>query len=286
MPELPEVQTVVNDLQSIIGDKIMDFSSLWPKALKSESKKNLSEKEFRKMVLGKKILAIKRHGKNIIIELSNKFSIIAHLRMTGQLVLSQKFKIESQKLAEEKYQKHKHHSFVFKKNRRLDFIDIRKFGTLQILPTEKIEQAFAKFGIDPFAKNFSLKTFENLFERKYAKTIKEFLMDQEIILGIGNIYASEILFDAKIDPARKASEITKDEKKLLYHSIGKILTKAIKLRGTSVSDYRDASGKRGGFQNELKVYKKFGKACQTCGTMIERSVLGGRSTFFCSKCQR
>jgi formamidopyrimidine-DNA glycosylase len=289
MPELPEVQTVVNDLQAIVGDTITDFSSAWSKALKNENSKPVSELEFRSLVLNKKIIAIQRHGKNIIIQLSGKMSLIAHLRMTGQLLLSQNFQFpifNIQNLKKQEGGKHFHHFFLLKKNNSLIFADIRKFGTLQILPTEKLPLIFAKLGIDPFAKNFSQKTFDALFNRRYSKSIKEFLMDQEIILGIGNIYASEILYDCRVNPAHKITSITNIEKRAIYRSIIKILTLAIKLRGTSVSDYRDASGRKGGFQNELKVYKKLDQPCQKCATMIARTVLGQRSTFFCPKCQK
>lgn len=283
MPELPEVQTIVSDLQILTGDQFTGFWSAWPKAIKDEDGKSLTVACFSHAITDKKILSIERIGKNILINISNGYSLLIHLRMTGRLLTSPFSSVEDN---QKKYTKHAHHIFFLKKNKALVFHDVRKFATIKLIQTRKLAELNAKLGIDPFAENFSSMTFQKLFSVKKSKSIKEFLMDQTIILGIGNIYASEILFDAKIIPTRKASSISKQEQETIFKSIKKILTKAIRLRGTSVSDYRDSQGLKGSFQNELKVYKKHGQKCESCDTMITKVILGQRSTFYCPKCQK
>jgi len=287
MPELPEVQTVVNDLQIITGDTIIGFWSDFEKAVKA--------KNFKKEIIGGKIKNIKRLGKNIVIELDNKKFILIHLKMTGKLILveSQKSKVKSEE-TQEKVSKHLHHIFYLKKHGSLEFHDIRKFATLDLADAEKISQITQSKGMDPFDKDFTLQNFTDTIVSKENKTchsrvtgksIKSVLMNQSLISGIGNIYASEIPYDAKLNPLRKISSLNKDEIKSLYKSTLKILTKAIKLRGTSISDYRDANGKKGGFQNHLRVYGKAGKKCAKCDTIILKNIVEQRSTFHCPTCQ-
>jgi formamidopyrimidine-DNA glycosylase len=268
MPELPEVQTVVNDLQILAGDTIIGFWSDFKKAVKTSS--------FEKEVVGKKIKSIKRLGKNIVIELNSEKFILLHLKMTGKLILT-----KNQQLKD----KHLHHVFYLKRNGSLEFHDIRKFATLDLATPEKIMEIKNAKGLDPFDKNFTLPNFTNIILSKKNKNIKSVLMDQSLISGIGNIYASEIPYEAKINPLRKVADLNKDEIKILYKSTLKILTKAINLRGTSISDYRDANGEKGGFQHHLKVYGKAGKKCTKCDTIILKNIVEQRSTFHCPKCQ-
>ena len=271
MPELPEVQTIVSDLKkAIVGKKIVSFESSFTKALKSGTLT-----DFKKNIIGEKIIGVERIGKNIVINLNSGMTILVHLKMTGQLVSSE---------SPEKT-KHLHHCFILNKG-SLCFYDIRKFGTLSLIGTSELGGKFSKLGIDPLSKGFNLRRMEEILKKNSSKNIKVLLMDQALISGIGNIYASEILFDAKISPLRKAAGLTKKETGQLLESTKEILKKAILMRGTSVSDYRDASGKKGSFQNALKVYKKNGQECAACGTIIEKSVIGQRSTFYCPKCQK
>jgi len=273
MPELPEVQTVVNDLQIITGDTIIGFWSDFEKAIKT--------KGFKKKISGEKIKHIKRLGKNIVIELEHDKIIVAHLKMTGKLILQSEVKRQKSNVKT----KHLHHIFYLKKNNSLEFHDIRKFATLDLLTPEKITGLTQSKGMDPFDKNFTLQNFTNIILKKKNKNIKSILMDQALISGIGNIYASEIPYEAKINPLRKIIDLNKDEIKSLYKSILKILTKAIKLRGTSISDYRDAKGEKGSFQHHLKVYGKAGKKCAKCDTIIMKNIVEQRSTFHCPTCQ-
>ncbi|EKE20256.1 MAG: hypothetical protein ACD_8C00029G0001 [uncultured bacterium] len=274
MPELPEVQTIVNDLQKIIGDEFAGFFSDFPKAVKTDF--------FEKEILGSKIRSVSRLGKIILINLENKNSIAIHLKMTGKLLL-----VESgDSKAENTQEKHLHHIFDLKKNGKINFHDVRKFATISLLKEADIWEIKKKYGIDPIDEDFEIKDLVEILEKRKGKPIKSILMDNSVILGIGNIYASEILFDAKILPMRLGKSLSKIEVKKLHHSIKKILELAIKLRGTSVSDYRDSHGAKGSFQHELKVYKRNGQKCNKCDTIIEKVVIGQRSTFFCPNCQK
>lgn len=279
MPELPEVQTIVNDLQKIVGDSITGFLSNFPKAIKKTSPEKLSH-----FICGKKIISIKRIGKNILIELSEKIFLLVHLKMTGKLIIKKHVTSDKQQKLKEK---HIHHIFYLEnrsqKPKALEFHDIRKFGTITFLDRKNIN---LKLGIDPFDNSFTFSNFIWTISKKPKRKIKEILMDQAVISGIGNIYASEILFESRIFPNRISGSLSKQEAKKIFEATKKILKKAIRMRGTSVSDYRDASGKTGKFQNYLNVYGRHGQKCKRCGTIIEKSIISQRSTFYCPRCQR
>lgn len=274
MPELPEVQTIVTDLQVLAGDIITGFSSAWQKSLK-QNNSPISAKRFAREITGARIKSITRRGKFIIISLSSGKRILIHLRMTGQLLI---------KNAPTERSKHMHHVFSLKKNGTLIFADVRKFGTLSLISDSFSHPYLAT--IDPFDKTFSAARLHEILKKKPKATIKAILMDQLLIAGIGNIYASEILFAAKINPLRTAASLSSEEIKMLHQSIQKILTKAIRMRGTSVSDYRDSSGSKGRFQTVLNVYKRDGFSCKKCATMIASVRIAQRSTFYCPTCQK
>lgn len=271
MPELPEVQTIVNDLQILAGDKFTGFWTNFEKAIKSN--------DFEKKLIGQKIKSVQRISKNIVFELSDEKFLILHLKMTGKLILSHQSSVISN-------QKHLHHVFSLQKNGTIEFHDIRKFATLEIITKEKLLKMTEEKGIDPLSKDFTFTKFKTLSKKYTNKNIKSFLMDQKVISGIGNIYASEIPHEAKLNPFRKMNSLSEAELQILHGSIIKILKRAVKLRGTSFNDYRDAKNLRGSFQNHLKVYKKAGKNCAKCGTIIEKSVVEQRSTFHCPTCQK
>jgi formamidopyrimidine-DNA glycosylase len=306
MPELPEVQTIINDLnKKIKGDMIVDFWSNWPKAIK-----NLSLEKFKKEIKNRKILDVRRIGKNIFIDLSGDKTLYIHLKMTGHLLIkSQIQKPKSQINSNDQISKNKknnyfndrvnqyiHHIWKLQtKNyklktsydKTLEFSDLRKFGKIVLDDTEKINnlKEIKSLGVDAMSSEFTFPKFSAIMDQKKNKKIRDILMDQTLIAGIGNIYLSEILFNAGILPIRVADKINLLERKKLFNSIKKILELAIKLRGTSDSDYRDANGAPGNFQKVLKVYRQTGKKCRICGTIIKRLKIGQRSAFFCSKCQ-
>jgi len=287
MPELPEVQTIIDDLnRKIKGDTITSFWSDWEKSVR------MPVERFEKEIKGKEILSASRIGKNIFLNLSGGKTIYIHLKMTGHLLVKLKAKSKKKKADEKDYFSDKvnqyiHHIFYLKSGRTLEFSDLRKFGKIILEDTDKVGEIseIKSLGIDAMNKEFTLEKFDEILDKKMTK-IKLLLMDQSKISGIGNIYASEILYEAGILPTRPAGKVNAEERKKLFNSIKKVLEKGIKLRGTSDSDYRDTAGAPGKFQEVLKVYRRAGKKCAKCGTIIERIKLGQRGTFFCPVCQK
>ncbi len=287
MPELPEVQTIISDLnKKIVGDTITDFWSDHKKAIKN----NFAD--FAKEIKGKKILEAKRIGKNIFINLSGNKTLYIHLKMTGHLLVKPKVNPpaggQKSKFFNDKVNQYVHHIFYLGRDKKMEFSDLRKFGKIVLVDTDKVKELkeIKSLGVDVMSNEFTLKKFQEILDKKSNKKIRDILMEQNILTGIGNIYASEILFEARVYPGRKVSILSSKEVKKIFEAIKKILKKAIKLRGTSDSDYRDTSGAPGGFQKVLKVYRKAGEKCPSCDTIIKRIKMGQRSAFVCPKCQK
>jgi formamidopyrimidine-DNA glycosylase len=211
--------------------------------------------------------------------------------MTGHLLVkSKKLKVRSKKkdFFSDRVNQYIHHIWHLGKNKTMEFSDVRKFAKIVLDKKEKIAELkeIKALGIDALDEKFTLEKFQEILEKRKHISIGLVLMDQERISGIGNIYRSEILFEAGILPTRLVKNIKKAERKKLYAAIQKVLKKAIKLRGTSDSDYRDTAGVPGNFQKALRVYRRGGKRCPECGTIVLRSKMGQRSVFFCPKCQK
>jgi len=296
MPELPEVQTVVSDLNAKIrGNVITGFWSEWKKTIKG-----ITVEEFAQKIKGRKILKVYRIGKNIFIDLSGGKTIYIHLKMTGHLLVKSKKLNKKIKAAKnyftDKVNQYIHHIFYLGKSQTLEFSDMRKFGKIVLVDTKEIKNLseIKKLGIDAMSSKFTLKKFTEILKKKNPqgkrilgeRKIGWVLMEQGLIAGIGNIYRSEILFEAKIHPERLVKNLKKEEMGKIYTSLRKILKKAIKYRGTSDSDYRDTAGAPGSFQKKLKVYKKEKQECKKCATIIKRIKIGQRSVFYCSHCQK
>lgn len=295
MPELPEVQTIVDDLsKKIIGRKI---TGVWFDAPKLIKKPKAAELE--KQIKGLKITDIKRRGKNILIYLNSKFQIpnstilLVHQKMTGHLLYG-KWKIDSGKvkslssgIMDNRANGYIHVIFYLDNGFQIAFSDLRKFGKIVFDSKEKIENSsdIADLGLDPFDKKFTFEKFKEIISGQ-KKAIKEALMDQKLIAGIGNIYSDEILWMAKIHPLISAKTLKLLQIKLIYISIIKVLTKALKLRGTSISDFRDAFGKLGFYADVRYVYRKEGEPCPRCKTPIKRIKMKSRSAHFCPNCQK
>ncbi|MFA5776971.1 MAG: bifunctional DNA-formamidopyrimidine glycosylase/DNA-(apurinic or apyrimidinic site) lyase [Parcubacteria group bacterium] len=286
MPELPEVQTIISDLnEKIKGDVITGFWSDHKKAIKNNFE------NFVKEIKGRKILGAERIGKNIFINLSGNKILYIHLKMTGHLLVkNHEARIMNhggRDYFDDRVNQYVHHIFYLGKNKKMEFSDLRKFAKIVLVDTDKVRELkeIKNLGVDAMSDEFTLKKFQEILENKKNKKIRDILMDQQIISGIGNIYASEILFEAGILPERLVKNLSKEEARLVYKFIRNVLNKAIKLRGTSDSDYRDTSGKPGGFQKVLKVYQRAGKKCLKCGTIITRIKMGQRSAFICPNCQ-
>lgn len=305
MPELPEVQTIVSDLNGKIkGDTIVGFWSDWPKAIKGKSLKN-----FQKEIGGRKILGVRRLGKNIFLDLSGGKVLYIHLKMTGHLLIksqiqNSKFQTNSIPSTRDKIKNSKHDYFDDRVNqyvhhiwklknksgreKTMEFSDVRKFAKIILDDAEKINSLpeIKKLGVDALSPQFTFRKFEEILEKRKTKPIGILLLEQDLLAGIGNIYRSEILFEAGILPSPPAGKLSAEEKKKLFQAIGKVLRKAVKLRGTSDSDYRDTAGAPGNFQKVLRVYRRAGEKCLKCGTIIKRIGLGQRSAFYCPVCQK
>ncbi len=271
MPELPEVQTTVNDLQLIIDKHIVSIK------INTIKLRYLVPININKMVNKRKILKIYRIAKYIMIDLSNNITLFFHLGMSGRIILLKKIN----------YRKKKHDHILIKLSNKniLAFNDPRKFGFVDISYTSEIQKMtyFSKLGLDPFEnalnKDYLLVKFNNS-----RSSIKQLLLNQEIIAGIGNIYACEILFDAKLSPFIPGRHLDLAKISRLIKSIKKILKKAILSGGTSIRDYVSAEGTLGNFQNKFKVYNQEGKKISKY--KIKRIKQCGRSTFYCPGLQR
>ncbi len=279
MPELPEVETISRQLNKlIVGKKIKKVTVKLSKIVK------MSAAIFRRALENATIKKISRRAKLLIFELNNGWSMLAHLKMTGQMIYQST--IDNQQITTEN--KHTHVIFNFTDGSRLLFNDLRQFGYLKLVKTDELSKFFIKEGLgpEPLDRDFSLADFEALLVKKPKAKIKQFLMDPKIIAGIGNIYSDEILFFGRVHPLRRAGSLKSAEIKKIYSGIKKILSVAIKLKGTSANDYLDVFGQKGKFAQKLKVYGKKDEKCVKCKKEIVRVKIGGRSAHFCPACQR
>ena len=283
MPELPEVQTIVNDLnRKIKGGKIIDFWTDWKKSVK------LPLNKFKREIIGHKITKAERRGKNIFLYLDNGKIMLIHLKMTGHLLVKTKqTEKRYQKYFQERVNQYIHHIWTLRKGKkdiRLEFSDLRKFGKIELFPNQQAlweSSEIKNLGAEPLAADFTLRKLKTLLIKRPQSQVRTFLMDQKNIAGIGNIYASEILFVAGIKPQRTIKTFSEQEIKALHQAIKKVLKKAVTLRGTSDADYRDTKGAPGGFQNVLKVYNREGKPCQKrgCQGIVKRVKMNQRSAY-------
>ena len=265
MPELPEVETIKRDLEKVVlGKKIREVCIHHPAVIREPS-----PEKFKKGIEGAMVKNILRKAKVLILELSNGKSLVIHLKMTGQLVFPGGGKVSRV-------------SFHFSGGGILDFNDQRLFGELRLLDDWRKLKFIQELGPEPF--DLSLAEFKSKLFAKKTKT-KPLLLDQTFISGIGNLYAAEVLFRAKIHPERPASSLSDKEKERLFREIKDVLNEAIRYGGSSVDDYVRVSGKPGDYASRHKVYARDGKPCLVCKTPIKRIALGGRGTFFCPKCQ-
>lgn len=265
MPELPEVQTVVNDLSKIIVDKeISSIEEYYPNTLRIECE----ESNY-----CSKVLAVERRGKYILILLHNAFAIIVHLRMTGKLIYEEN---------EEELLKHERARIYFTDESYLRFDDVRTFGTIDCLKQSNFPEYFAKLGIEPLSSEFSYE-YVKKNSKNITSPIKSYLLDQSKIAGLGNIYVCEVMYRTGIHPLTKTNEVSSKKLKSLVNEIKVVLNQAIECNGTTISDYRRVDDKTGSFQNFLQVY---GKELCPKSHPIEKLKIGGRSTYYCPICQK
>lgn len=266
MPELPEVETIKRELEkAVLGKKILEVFVYHPTVIRQPS-----AEKFKKEIAGSKITNILRKAKVLILELSNGKSLVIHLKMTGQLVYpgdGKKSRV----------------SFRLSDGKSLDFNDQRLFAELRLLDDWRSLKFIQGLGPEPF--DIVLEQFKEMLSAKKTK-IKPLLMDQTFISGIGNLYAAEVLFRAKIHPERPANSLSDKEKEKLFQEIKDTLNAAIQHKGSSVDQYVQLSGEPGDYVKYHKVYDRQGKPCLVCKTPIKRIALGGRGTYFCPRCQK
>lgn len=274
MPELPEVETVRRTLEPrLAGLNITAVQILTSKIIKTPA-----PEQFKDIILNKRIMKINRRGKYLIIELSEKYVLLIHLRMTGRLVYTDK---------DAELARHTHVIFTLSNGYQLRFSDTRQFGRLWLVPSASLEElsGFKDLGVEPLGERFTRDYLKKELRRRHAR-IKPLLLDQTFIAGLGNIYADEALHRAKINPERLATTLTPHEIARLYHAIREVLQEGIENRGTTVRDFIDGNGRAGNFQELLRVYSKEGAPCPNCKHAIVRKKIGGRSSYFCPFCQK
>lgn len=274
MPELPEVENVVLGLKNLIKNYIITSVRIKEPALIAYPEL----KKFKKQIKNRKISDITRRGKYILIHLVEDKIMVIHLRMTGKLLV---------KSSNEPLKKHTHVIFQLDHNTDLRFNNVRKFGRIYLIDADNYEAAggLSELGPEPLASDFNFKDFQKLFEGRTA-VIKSLLLNQKFIAGLGNIYTDEVLYRSGIHPKLPANKLTEKDMKKLYKNIRKILKLGIKYNGTTFSDYVNAFGEKGSFQEKLQVYQKEGQKCKKCGEIIVKNKVAGRSTYYCPNCQK
>jgi formamidopyrimidine-DNA glycosylase len=273
VPELPEVETTVRDLRPLIAGRRIRSVAVSPHALRRPW-----SPQWERLLVGRRIRAVGRRGKWIILDLDRDLALVFHLGMTGRLTAVS---------ADETQLPHTHIVLALDGGRQqLRFTDIRRFGSASLFAgPETLQRFFAESGLGP--EPFDLAP--EYWQRRLTATdrcLKAALLDQRVVAGVGNIYADEALFEARLHPARIASTLTRGEAGRLRRAIVTVLNRAINLRGTTIRNYVGGSGLKGLYQEKKRVYGRTGQSCVHCGTSIERIRLAGRSTHFCPRCQK
>lgn len=274
MPELPEVETVKRTLQQlVVGKTIKKITVHWGKIIKRPD----DTAKFCHLLIGQTINNIERRAKFLKLIL-NDYVIVSHLRMEGRYGLFNEG---------EPADKHTHVIFTFTDGTELRYRDVRKFGTMHLFLKGEEDDLLplVQLGIEPFDEQFTPEKLKQLFQATNRK-VKVTLLDQTKLVGLGNIYVDEALFRANIHPERIGHQLSEKEIKKLYKEIKATLKEAIDKGGSSVKSYVNGQGEMGMFQQQLFVYGRKSEPCKCCGTLIEKTVVGGRGTHYCPKCQR
>jgi formamidopyrimidine-DNA glycosylase len=272
VPELPEVETVVRDLRPLLSGRRLAAVRVSKHALRRPW-----SKAWAPLLVGRRVEEVRRRGKWIVLALDGGSALVFHLGMTGQLTVVD---------AAEPAAAHTHLVIGLDGGRQLRFRDVRRFGSATLFPDGAALLRFFEqaglgpepFDLDPAAWRAALGGTD--------RCVKAVLLDQQVVAGVGNIYADESLFEAKLHPARLASGLSAAEAHRLRKAVSTVLARAIERRGSSIRDYVGGSGQRGGYQDEFRAYKRTGRPCPRCGTPIQALRLAGRSTHYCPKCQR
>jgi formamidopyrimidine-DNA glycosylase len=276
VPELPEVETIRQNLErEIQGKRLTEVEIRGTRVARRHSSKN----EVSDAVAGARISSIDRRGKYLVLRLDNSKVLVIHLGMSGRLEKS---------TPRRKVEKHTHAIFRFGTNLEIRFVDPRTFGEIFAADAEDLEgiSELAHIALDPLADAFTWTTFSELVESRKVK-LKQLLLDQSFVSGLGNIYSDEVLWSAGLLPERRSDTLTAMEMRRLYRAMQEVLIEAVKAGGTTLGDesYVNLYGQPGTFQEQLRAYGREGQACKRCRQQIVRAKWSNRSMFFCSSCQ-
>ncbi len=288
MPELPEVEVVKKSLKKTIYDLKIKNIEIPNKFLRYK----INEKLMKEMI-GSKVLSVSRRSKYILINLNNNFTIMVHLGMTGKIVITgadkKEYKTSFYYNLTNYKSKHDHLILEFNKNVLFTYNDVRKFGFIKILKTKNLYSSshLHKLGPEPLSKKFNSHYFKNNIIKRQV-CLKDLLMNQKFLAGLGNIYVNEALFLSKINPKVRSNQIPLKQIKSLISNIKRVLKKAIQAGGSSIQNFNNIAGKKGKFQQFFNVYGKQGSFCSrsNCKGIIKRIRISNRSTFYCDKCQK
>ena len=286
MPELPEVEVTRRTLLKFIEKKVIKNIKINNPNLRFKIPPN-----FKKNVTNQKVIKVLRRSKYILIYLKNDYVMIAHLGMSGKFLIKNNYSkdfLKTSYYSNEFSTKHNHLEFLFSNDLKVIYNDPRRFGFFLLDKISKlhVNKFLSKLGPEPLSKDLK-KDYLILKTKATQRTIKTLLMDQRFISGVGNIYANEILFLAKIKPNKISAKLNLIDVGRLHSSIGKVLKRALKLGGSSIKDFKSSVGEKGRFQNEFKVYDREDLKCLRagCSGLILRVVSQGRASFFCNECQ-
>jgi formamidopyrimidine-DNA glycosylase len=288
MPELPEVETVRTGLQQFLpGKTVATVTYDWPKGFPNAAS------DVQAFLVGAVITGIRRRAKILLIDLNTNYTLVIHLKMTGQMVFrapgaSFGAGHPNASLVGELPDKSTRVTFTFTDNSKLFFNDQRKFGWVRLMPTLEVENLdfFQKVGPEPLAATFSAVDFATRLNRRSKSGIKTVLLDQTIIAGVGNIYADESLWGAKIHPETKVRDVPVTQMHALYEALRAVLALSIEKGGSTDRNYVNAEGKRGSYLTFANVFRREGKPCPRCGTIIIKTKVAGRGTHTCPHCQK
>ncbi|UCZ52249.1 DNA-formamidopyrimidine glycosylase [Bacillus shivajii] len=273
MPELPEVETVRRTLEQLItGEEIKNVVVTWPKMVKQPD----DVEHFRVELIGQTFHSIRRRGKFLVFELDDH-ALVSHLRMEGRYGLFE---------SSDDIDKHTHVRFLLDNGKELRYSDVRKFGTMHLFSKgdEENHLPLSQLGVEPFSEEFT-KAYLAQFLKRTTRKVKTALLDQTGVVGLGNIYVDEALFRANVHPEKISHKLTDEEVERIYPAIKATLKEAIDMGGSSIKTYVNGQGEMGMFQQTLYVYGRTGEPCKHCGSEISRTVVGGRGTHTCLKCQ-
>jgi formamidopyrimidine-DNA glycosylase len=288
MPELPEVETVRTGLNNLLPGRIIT-------AIAANNEKSFPNApgDVNAFLISSSVVAVRRRAKVLLIDLSSEYTLVIHLKMTGQLVFvasTVRFGAghPNDSLVHDLPDKSTRVEFTFQDGSKLFFNDRRKFGWVKLMPSSEVMNIdfMRKVGPEPLDADFMSDILWERLQRRKNTTIKAALLDQTVLAGIGNIYADESLWGAKIHPARRVKDVTRTEVERLFTEIQYVLNLSIQKGGSSNHTYVNAEGKKGSYMSFARVFRREGQACPRCGTIILKTKVAGRGTHFCPHCQK